>query len=512
MGIFSPKNKSEIERLTEENDELKNTLHTVLQKHTSHMELENKIAQAKKELKDVTDKKIKFDNDINQLNNDISEKSETIITLEHKINTLETEKSNIDQLVKSYDTDKLVADAKAQENIIEQTKEEGQKLASHLDKLSAEEIKKQNHLEELTEKISLNDEIKSNLERTLAGLVSSIEEKDKQYTEFLKKEQDLMSRVFNKQTEIGKIEQILTSQTIQLESITDQITSTDAKKKKLEDEISRIEQIKNELNEDILIHKEKEDELKSKIEKTQQFVDTLEKRKTVVEESNIKVENIFSETISNFTEEIDQAKSKLHELKKEIYEKEKTLIQKEKILLEKSFHIAEYGGLNKVLQKERAAAELIIKELREEERELSNSVNALKDKENEHKIAVHDLQHQTDSLNKKKADLEKQLRDVLNDVSSNYSKSEENKNRLLEEINEKNLILDKLKDSINTARSELRSIKEEASQMEIKKEEVSSKVTELISLEKNMKFKIEQKRKDQNGENGNTEIKYGNPE
>jgi hypothetical protein len=49
MSLFTSKTKSEIEKLIEENDELKNTLHVVLQKHQSLIELERKLTEARKE-------------------------------------------------------------------------------------------------------------------------------------------------------------------------------------------------------------------------------------------------------------------------------------------------------------------------------------------------------------------------------------------------------------------------------------------------------------------------------
>ncbi len=39
MGLFSSKSKEEIEKLIEENDELKNTLHSILQKNQSLTEI-----------------------------------------------------------------------------------------------------------------------------------------------------------------------------------------------------------------------------------------------------------------------------------------------------------------------------------------------------------------------------------------------------------------------------------------------------------------------------------------
>ena len=71
MSLFSSKDKNEIEKLVEENDELKNTLHQVLLKHQNLVELDNKLAKARTDLGELQQQTEKYQSDIKTFNDDI---------------------------------------------------------------------------------------------------------------------------------------------------------------------------------------------------------------------------------------------------------------------------------------------------------------------------------------------------------------------------------------------------------------------------------------------------------
>ena len=91
MSLFSSKTKSEIEKLVEENDELKNTLHTVLQKHQTLVELELKLNDTRKELSDILKQTEKHKDNLQTLSAEINSKTEKIRELTESIEAL-TEK------------------------------------------------------------------------------------------------------------------------------------------------------------------------------------------------------------------------------------------------------------------------------------------------------------------------------------------------------------------------------------------------------------------------------------
>jgi len=185
----------------------------------------------------------------------------------------------------------------------------------------------------------------------------------------------------------------------------------------------------------------------------------------------------------------------LSSLRQEILDKEKELNGKEKILLEKTTQIAEYGGMTKVLQKERAATEQFMRNLKEEFSELNDKVIQLKDEANKQKINLQQLRSEISSLEIKKESLEKEIKQLINQTSENFSGLNENKQKLSLEVAQGSHELDELKELISKMRNELRDLKAETANVETQKEEFTSKISELIAMEKNLKYKISEHEK-----------------
>ncbi|MCL4549059.1 MAG: hypothetical protein M1495_10850, partial [Bacteroidetes bacterium] len=241
--------------------------------------------------------------------------------------------------------------------------------------------------------------------------------------------------------------------------------------------------------------KNDEEKITEELARKRSSLDELEKRKIEVEENHLKVENDFSQVINKFTEEFSAAKEKLNSLRQEIIEKEKELNSKEKILLEKTSQVAEYGGLTKVLHKEHTTIEQMIGNLKEEKDELSKEVLELKDDAGKTKIYLQQLQSESSLLEIKKESLEKEIRQLINQTNENYSALSERKQRLTNEIGDNSRALSDLKNNVSSLKEELRSLKIEKANTETQKEEFTSKISELIAMEKSLKFKISQHEK-----------------
>ncbi len=109
MKLFNPKETPELERLKQENEELRNTIHQVLNKQNSSTELEQKISEqttklselAKEEeriqdfLKNSTDEKVIKSKSIFELNKQISELAQKKEQLEANIKTIENKNESL---------------------------------------------------------------------------------------------------------------------------------------------------------------------------------------------------------------------------------------------------------------------------------------------------------------------------------------------------------------------------------------------------------------------------------
>ncbi|MFC2139665.1 hypothetical protein ACFLR4_03290 [Bacteroidota bacterium] len=498
MSLFSSKSSNQIEKLTEENDELKNTLHTVLQKHTSHMELENKIQESKKELARLTDFQKDLETTIQNLELEKIEKISLADAISTEITELDVKKETLTADIESIKIEPKLEEIKRLEQQLEDLRNEKDSLEDKITKLKTEESKKAASIKNIDERISLSDELKTNLDASLSKIISSIAEKESENNQLYLKKESYLNEIKNKQEEFSEFESKYKEEKDRLNKITDEIKSLEEKKSGLLEENKSAEKIRKELDEEILKIKDEEEQLQRKFDELKKQVLESEKRKLDIEEKHLEIENIFSETLKKFTEELSEAKSKLSEVKNESHNKEKSLNAKEKILLEKSFQIAEYGGLSKVLQKEKAAAEQALADLKDEHQELLDSISTLRDKEAQQKILLNELNTNTNTLQTQKDELEKKLKDFINQIHKNYSDSEDSAKLIKIELNEKVALSNELQNNIEKAKNELKELKEEFSQLDIKKEETTAKVSKLIAKEKLLKQKIADLQKDTN--------------
>jgi len=537
MSLFSSKSKSEIEKLVEENDELKNTLHAVLQKHQNLVELDNKLTEARKQFSELQKQTEKYKDEIDSKTGLVRELTNSIESLNEKKTLVETQtdelttsgfdarKDEIDNLNKHYNDlkfsyDKLLNEhSSLQQNVaslrlekekltgtigqyggnidesITRLKEIETELDERIAQLKIEESRRNAIIKALDEKITLSEDIKSNLELSLSAIVGQLAEKEKLFAEYSNQKDSLSEELRTKQKEYDGFELRFNFAKENIQKMEDEVHSLYEKRTSLSDEIHKYEVIKNEIQEKILIYRNEEENYSESLKQKQNAIEEIEKHKFEVEEAHLIVENNFSQVLLKFTEELSTAKNRLGSLRQEVLDKEKELNSKEKILLEKTTQIAEYGGMTKVLQKERAATEQFMRNLKEEFSELNDKVIQLKDEANKQKINLQQLRSETSSFEIKKESLEKEIKQLLNQTSENFSGLNENKQKLSLEVAQGSRELDELKELISKMKNELRDLKAETANIETQKEEFTAKISELIAMEKNLKYKISEHEK-----------------
>lgn len=537
MSLFSSKTKSEIEKLVEENDELKNTLHTVLQKHQNLVELDNKLTEAHKQFNELQQQAEKFKNEIDSKTGIVRELTNSLQSLEEKRSLFETQteeyaasgldarKDEIDNLNKHYNDlkfsyEKLLNEySSVQNNVaslrleeeklsrligqyggnidesITRVKEVEAELSERIVQIRTEETKRNTIIKSLDEKITLSEDIKSNLELSLSAIVGQLAEKEKLFAEYSNQKDSLTEEIRARQKEYDGFDLRFNFAKENTQKLEDEVRALSEKRNSLTDEIHKYEVVRNEIQEKILLYRNEEENFSESLKQKQNTIEEIEKRKFEAEEAHLVIENNFSQVLLKFTEELSAAKNKLSSLRQEVLDKEKELNSKEKILLEKTTQIAEYGGMTKVLQKERAATEQFMRNLKEEFSELNDEVLKLKDEANKQKINLQQLRSETSSLEIKKESLEKEIKQLFNQTSENFSGLNENKQKLSLEVTQSSRELDELKEQISKMRNELRDLKAETANVETQKEEFTAKISELIAMEKNLKYKISEHEK-----------------
>ena len=144
MSIFSSKSQEEMERLIEENDELKNRLHVLLQKQKTQEDFEAKLAEARHELSEISFEERDLETKKRHLISSIDEKSEEQKILNEKIQGLEEIRENLENTIKSNEEE------------IKSAQENFQKFNAENEELETAIKEKKSLLEKLERKYSEN--------------------------------------------------------------------------------------------------------------------------------------------------------------------------------------------------------------------------------------------------------------------------------------------------------------------------------------------------------------------
>jgi chromosome segregation ATPase len=136
-----------------------------------------------------------------------------------------------------------------------------------------------------------------------------------------------------------------------------------------------------------------------------------------------------------------------------------------------------------------------IQNLKDEQTNLNDRLLILKDEENKYKVSVQRLSSEISQLESKKTLFETELNKMLGSSQNDLTQLGEKKQSLQKEINVGNIELSEINSKIESARSELRNLKEELKSVETHKEEYTSKISELIAMEKNLRFRISEMEK-----------------
>jgi chromosome segregation ATPase len=539
MGIFSSKTKNELEKLIEENDELKNTLHTFVQKHQSLTELDNKISESQKSFSEISTKVENLKKQLTKFEEDFTSRKSAANSLNDLVEKLEGRKKDLESTIAI-----LEQNSSLPEEVLKQLSDKGDQLeelneqylnlqknisflkqeeerlnnlliqrdgnmdealfklkkaeddfSKRVSDLKNEESRKLSIIKSLDEKIHLSEEIKNTLDASISSFISQLTEKEKLFTELAANRDKILEEIRKNKSSYDELEYKFNFHKENLWRLEEDTKALTEKKNILSDEVRKFESIKNELQEKILQLRTNEDNLNEAIAAKQKIIEGLEKRKFDVEETYLQLENNLSQVLQKFIEEQTSAKSRIAILKQEILDKEKEISAKERLLLDKTSQIAEYGGLTKILQKERATTEQIISNLKEQQVDLNEQLPGLREKINKQKLLTQQLKNEIDQLEGKKESVEKELKSIITQINNSYSNLNETKQKLQQEVLEKRSELEEIKEQIEQFENVLRNLKVEVKQVDTQKEQYTAKVSELIALEKSLKHSISEHEK-----------------
>jgi len=377
MGIFNQKDNQEIERLKEENEELRNTLHNVLSKHKNFEELEKKIEAEKMKLSEMAKEEQRIEDFLENTSSDKVSKSNLIFELTKQIGDLTKSKEQLGFEAKTLEETLKKLDDKRREYEVNI-----KLLLVDLEKREAEVELFDNNINELTQaNTKLNEELSLQ-----EGKVESLRNTSNDLLEQIETfEQRLLTtdeRITEKESIQKKIEvevELLTNNLEELKDETDALSHKVEEQKKIEEEkrttINTLEE-RLAYDEEIRANLQKglADMTKQLNEKDKLFNDYSTKKDNVLQEIQIKLnelENIKNEITNNtkenkiVLEETELLKQKKKDLIKELENFKTVKVEIERDLFSKQENLTELD--EKINDNKKKISELENKRYRIEE-------------------------------------------------------------------------------------------------------------------------------------------------
>ena len=377
MGIFNQKDNQEIERLKEENEELRNTLHNVLSKHKNFEELENKIEAEKMKLSEMAKEEQRIEDFLENTSSDKVSKSKLIFDLTKQIGDLTKSKEQLGFEAKTLEETLKKLDDKRREYEVNI-----KLLLVDLEKREAEVELYDNNINELTqankklnEELSLQEGKVESLQNTSNDLLEQIET----FEQRLLTTDESITEKESTQKKIEVEVELLTKNLEELKDEADALSHQVEEQKKIEEEKRATINILEErlaYDEEIRADLQKglADMTKQLNEKDKLFNEYSFKKDDLLQEINLKkneLENVKHEITTstkeneNILEETELLKQKKKDLIKDLENFKTAKVEIERDLFSKQENLTELD--EKINDNKKKISELEDKRLRIEE-------------------------------------------------------------------------------------------------------------------------------------------------
>lgn len=467
MAIFNSKSKEEYDRLIKENEELRNSLHKSLNMAKSLDDLEEKLAETRSKLSELSKEEKTLVDFIQKTNEDKINKSYFIAEMDKKISELQNTKNNLENTIENFT--KEAAE-------LEKKNENGRRS---IDELDTQIGKKKSEFEEMNLKV---DERKQDLSASENRALELA--KDRKELEELFEENNTKIEFHSKQIQDmeNKAIEITNNNNIMLADIN-----------KLKAEIDKLIEERNDLENSIadftkqeLIKEKRIKELDEKISKNEGLKFNLDQNLSTITDQLGGKDKLFSDYQARkdkLTEEISIAINTLANTSKDIKAGKAEIADNQEVLraVENKRDVAREEIENFEQIKSEISESLVKK--REEENKLMNDVNLLKKEISK----LEDKKFETEESNLK---LEKgfqntfnkfeiELREAKNDLTS-MKQLNINKNREIKEKDDlllaKNTELSEYTGIVKVLRREKDSIEEANEKLSKRKDEYNENI------------------------------------
>ena len=362
-------------------------------------------------------------------------------------------------------------------------KEEEQNLKDRVAQLTETENYKQAKLNELNDKVSSK-------EIELKALSQDYDKSANQLNEIFIKKEKMVDEVSHKQKELLAIVQSLNTKNERLKSVRNEVDEFEQKINALKSENDKHESTRLEVNNELNRMQEEINKLAEEKANLTKFLSEYETKKSELEQSNQTLEVRFSDMFQKFNSEINKTNQKRNVLEQILTKKEKDLEEKDKSLNEKLNALEETERMISLRQAEIDSFDDLLKTINEQKELIKNDLINLDGTAADRRNFNKDLRIETEFLQKKMSDIEKEMNDLLF-ASTNRMKNNLERKKVLEgEITEYESRLSELNNNIKDAMNELVDLKSAIGKIKLEHEEHRLSIAKYASIKRKLDEEI----------------------
>jgi len=505
-----------ISRLAQEKEQIEESIISLQNKSNSALQQEEKnkanlsklnstIESKEKELSDLTIELDKLNGTANRLKDEITRQEDRVGGLKETSSDLTDQIKESKKSVLKFEKeieekeklkDKIDVDTETIELSFEILEE---KRIMILDEISDLESKIEKIDEEHTtvaEQLKNDQQTRHSMQTSIAELIQSLNEKEKTFKEFAITKDKYVDDISQKRNELDNVTFEIKNKKETISELEEEIKIFDIQKNEIELSIEKKRSIVEDVERNLIRKKEEESSFDDQLTELKNNILDFEEKKFKVEENILQLENSFAETTKAFTDEINESKSKLTSIKQLIIEKDREFNLKETTLLERNTQLAEYTGIVRLLRKEKESVEIQLQDLKKTKDRLSDKIISLKEEESKGKTTINQYKLEINDLIKKRESISYELNSLLDNSNNNYSEYNEKNKLLIHEINYHEKIISTLSEKTDKLEVALSKINEDVTKADLEKEERSTNIAQLITMEKTFKEKVETYKKE----------------
>lgn len=403
----------------------------------------------------------------NKLDQDVAEKEQTfayLSTIEREIQgELDKERNQLDAVKNqitglSSEIEALNEARMKSEEVIVSLKQQEKDAAAKINLINEEEIKKSAYVKSLDEKISLNEEIKSNLEKTLSDLVSQLGRNENTYLEQSEKREIIQTEILALRKERDDLDNKINLAKEQFELFQAEASKHTTLLSTLGEEVRRFESMRDDLKDEIEKLALENEKYSSELEGKKGLLNDLEYNLKGLEELHLRTEKEFGSVVEKYMLDFEDVKKIKEELEAGLKEKKEEENILDKSLLEKKTFFAEKEAMIKILEKENLGLTNKIDSLKSDKEDLNSEIARLKDNLSSSHSQLTTLKYETDALQLKKSDIQRDISFFMTQIGREYSEAELKLKAVNESISSGNIAYLELNERISSAKAVLKNL------------------------------------------------------